>query len=195
MEFVKLICGDLNSKKTGGGFQFRSPGFPENRITSYNVCYTKLLRQKPEISKGIDWSLVWFWVLLCFLGIISIFGATYREGDPVLQSLIGFHTDYSKQFYFFVVSAVVGFFILFTDSKFFSATANLWYVAGIVLMILVFPLGTSVKGTESIIRIGGSFQFQPAEFSKICVCLALAKFLSRPETDFSATRSQSYNFV
>ncbi len=148
------------------------------------------MQQKPEISKGIDWSLVWFWVLLCFLGIISIFGATYREGDPVLQSLIGFHTDYSKQFYFFVVSAVVGFFILFTDSKFFSATANLWYVAGIVLMILVFPLGTSVKGTESIIRIGGSFQFQPAEFSKICVCLALAKFLSRPETDFSATRSQ-----
>jgi rod shape determining protein RodA len=49
-----------------------------------------------------------------------------------------------------------------------------------------------VKGTESIIRLGGSggFQFQPAEFCKICVALALAKYLSRPDTDFSKTRSQ-----
>ena len=55
--------------------------------------------------------------------------------------------------------------------------------------MLVFPFHSKVKGTESIIRLGG-FQFQPAEFCKICVALALAKYLSRPETDFSKTRSQ-----
>lgn len=148
------------------------------------------MNQKPEISKGIDWSLAWLWLLLCLLGIISIFGATYHEGDPILQSLVAFKTDYSKQFYFFVVSAFIGFFILFTDSKFFPATANLWYALGILLLILVFPLGTEVKGTKSIIRIGSSFQFQPAEFGKICVSLALAKFLSRPETDFRKTKAQ-----
>jgi len=48
---------------------------------------------------------------------------------------------------------------------------------------------TSIKGTESIIRLGG-FQFQPAEFCKICVSLALAKYLSRPDTNFTKTRSQ-----
>ena len=80
-------------------------------------------------------------------------------------------------------------FILLTDSKFFPATANLWYAAGIFLLLLVFPLGAKVKGTESIIKIGSSFQFQPAEFCKICVCLALAKYLSRPETDFRRTKS------
>ena len=58
-----------------------------------------------------------------------------------------------------------------------------------VLLLLVFPFHTKVKGTESIIRMGG-FQFQPAEFCKICVALALAKYLSRPETDFSKTQSQ-----
>ena len=36
----------------------------------------------------------------------------------------------------------------------------------------------------------GAFNFQPAEFCKIFVALALAKYLSRPETDFSKTRSQ-----
>jgi rod shape determining protein RodA len=83
----------------------------------------------------------------------------------------------------------IGIFILLTDSKFFPATANLWYAVGIVLLLLVFPFHSNVKGTESIIRFGG-FQFQPAEFCKVCVCLALAKYLSRVDTDFTKTRSQ-----
>lgn len=146
-------------------------------------------QKNPVISKGIDWSLVWLWILLSLVGIVAIFGATYYEGDSIIQTLLGFKTDYSKQFYFFIVSGFIGMFILLTDSKFFAATANIWYAFGILLLILVFPFGSNVRGTESIIRIGG-FQFQPAEFCKICVCLALAKYLSRSDTDFSKTKSQ-----
>jgi rod shape determining protein RodA len=146
-------------------------------------------QKNPAISKGIDWSLVWIYLLLVGIGITAVFGATYKEDDPILQSFLNFNTDYSKQLYFFIVGLVIGLFILLTDSKFFSATANIWYAAGIVMLLLVFPFHSNVKGTESIIRFGG-FNFQPAEFCKICVCLALAKYLSRPETDFSKTRSQ-----
>ncbi len=145
-------------------------------------------QHSPAISKGIDWSVVWIYFLLVAIGIMAIFGATYVEGDPVLQSFLGFKTDYSKQLYFFIVALAIGLLILLTDSKFFPATANIWYVAGLVLLLLVFPFHSKVKGTESIIRLGG-FQFQPAEFCKICVALALAKYLSRPDTDFSKTRS------
>lgn len=146
-------------------------------------------QRNPAISKGIDWSLVWIYLILVTIGITAVFGATYKEGDAIFQSFIGFKTDYSKQLYFFGVALLLGLFILLTDSKFFSATANIWYAGGILLLLLVFPFHSSVKGTESIIRIGG-FQFQPAEFCKISVALALAKYLSRPETDFTQTRSQ-----
>ena len=129
------------------------------------------------------------YLLLVAIGIMAIFGATYVEGDPLLQGFLGFKTDYSKQFYFFIVGLGIGLLILLTDSKFFPATSNIWYVAGLVLLLLVFPFHSNVKGTESIVRFGG-FNFQPAEFCKICVALALAKYLSRPETDFSRTRSQ-----
>lgn len=141
------------------------------------------------ISKGIDWSLVWIYLALVLIGLSAIFAATYTEGDPVLQSFIAFKTDYSKQFYFLGIALIVGFFILLTDSKFFPATANIWYVIGILLLILVFPFHSRIKGTESIIRIG-AFNFQPAEFCKIFVALALAKYLSRPETNFNLPRSQ-----
>jgi rod shape determining protein RodA len=141
------------------------------------------------MSKGKDWSLIWLYLLLVSVGIMAIFAATYREGDPFLSSFLGFKTDYSKQFFYFLIAGFIGIFILITDSKFFTATANLWYVLGILLMLLVFPFHSNVKGTQSIIRFGG-FQFQPAEFCKVCVCLALAKYLSLPDQDFSKTRSQ-----
>src|SRR6185436_17659334 len=147
-------------------------------------------QRNPAISKGVDSSLVWIFFLLAAIGITAIFAATYKEGDPIIQSFLRFRTDYSKQFYFFVVSAVIGFFILLTDSKFFSATANIWYLFGIILLLLVFPFHSRFKGTESIIRIGSSFQFQPAEFCKITVALSLAKYLSRAETNFTNLRSQ-----
>ncbi|OYW19289.1 MAG: cell cycle protein, partial [Sphingobacteriales bacterium 12-47-4] len=146
-------------------------------------------QRNPAISKGTDWALVWLWFFLSLIGILAIFAATYREGNPIVSSFLGFKTDYSRQFYFFLAAGMIALVIMLIDSKFFTATANLWYAMGILLMLSVFAIGTSVKGTESIIRLG-SFQFQPAEFCKITVALALAKYLSRVETDFSKTRAQ-----
>jgi rod shape determining protein RodA len=146
-------------------------------------------RNSPGISKGVDYSIVGLYLLLVSIGILAVYAVTYKEGDPIISTFFSFKTDYSKQFYFFLLSGVIAIFILLTDSKFFPATANVWYAIGIVLLLLVFPFHSNVKGTESIIRFGG-FQFQPAEFCKVCVCLALAKYLSTVNLDFSKTRSQ-----
>ena len=146
-------------------------------------------KSRGTISKGVDPVLIWLYLLLVGIGLTSIFAVTYNVNDPVISSFLGFKTDYSKQFYFFLLGAIIAVFILLTDSKFFPATANLWYIVGFVLLLLVFPFHSKVKGTESIIRLGG-FQFQPAEFMKICVALALAKYLSLPNMDFGKRKSQ-----
>ena len=156
-------------------------------LTQYQL--PDMNQRNTEISKGVDYLLIVLYLVLLAIGLTAIFAVTYKEGDPVLQSFLGYKTDYSRQFYYGCVAMVLGLFILLTDSKFFPATANLLYAAGIMLLLLVFPLHSSVKGTESIIRIGG-FQFQPAEFCKITVALALAKYLSLPEMDFSKPKSQ-----
>jgi len=149
-----------------------------------------MTRNNPGISKGVDWSLIGLYLLLVAIGIMAIFATTYNEERDanVISSFFSFKTDYSKQFYFFLIAGILGIFILLTDSKFFPATANLWYAVGIFMMLLVFPLHSRIKGTESIIRLG-AFNFQPADFCKLCVCLALAKYLSLPDLDFSKTRS------
>jgi len=148
------------------------------------------MTQRTTITKGIDRSLIWLWFILCTIGVMSIFAATYREGENVLQGFISLKTDYSRQSLFFIIGGIIGIFILLTDSKFFTATANLWYAFGIVLLLLVFPFHTNIKGTKSIIRFGSAFQIQPVDMCKIFVNLALAKYLSRIETDFARPRSQ-----
>ncbi|HVK97868.1 MAG TPA: rod shape-determining protein RodA [Flavisolibacter sp.] len=145
-------------------------------------------RNSTGISPGVDWSLIWLYLLLVFIGITAIFAVTYVENDPIIYSFFSFKTDYSRQLYFFLIAGVISIFILLTDSKFFPATANLWYIVGIILLILVFPFHSRVKGTESIIRFG-AIQFQPADFCKVFVALALAKYLSLPDLNFRNTRS------
>jgi len=147
-------------------------------------------QRNPSISKGVDWSLVWIWFILCAVGVTSIFAASWHEGDNVLQGFISLRTDYSRQLLFMVIAGIAGTFILLTDSKFFTATANLGYAFGIFLLLLVFPFHSRVKGTESIIRFGSAFQLQPADLCKLFVNLALAKYLSRVETNFTRPRSQ-----
>lgn len=57
-------------------------------------------------------------------------------------------------------------------------------------MLLVFPFHSNIKGTSSIIKLGSAVQIQPADICKIFVNLALAKYLSRVDTNFSRPRSQ-----
>ena len=147
-------------------------------------------QRNPTISKGVDWSLVWIWFTLCAIGVISIFSASYHNGDNIVQGFISLKTEYSRQLLFLVISGILGTFILLTDSKFFTATANLGYAFGIFLLLLVFPFHSRVKGTESIIKFGSAFQLQPADLCKLFVNLALAKYLSRVETNFTRPRSQ-----
>lgn len=146
-------------------------------------------RNEQIISKGINWTVIFLYLVLVSIGLLAIFSVEYRPGDDLLRSFTGLKTNYSKQLLYLVICLVLGIFILITDSKFFTATANLLYAFGIVLMLATFVLGKNVNGSRSWIPLG-FMNLQPAETCKIFVSLALAKYLSRLETDFSQLRSQ-----
>ncbi|MBI2730733.1 MAG: rod shape-determining protein RodA [Sphingobacteriales bacterium] len=146
------------------------------------------------ISKGIDTTVMWLYFALVAIGWVAIFSVEYRSGDNALQKIMSFNTNYAKQLFFIGLSIVIGIFVLLTDSKFFTTTANLAYAFGIVALLLVFPFHSHIKGTNSIIKIG-VFNFQPAEICKLFVALALAKYLSRLETNFNKTNSHLIAFA
>ncbi len=148
------------------------------------------MNRNPQISKGIDWLVVWIYLAIATVGLLAIFSVEFRNGDNWTQGLLGFKKEYSKQFYFLLASIIVGGVILLTDSKLFTAMSNLSYAFGIVLILATFVIGKEVGGSKSWIKVGSLMNIQPVEVCKIFTSLALAKFLSQPETDFSKTRQQ-----
>src|SRR4051812_8028167 len=143
-----------------------------------------------SISKGVDWLMIWLYAILVSIGILCIFMVEYNPDKFSVSSFFTFETNYSKQLLFTGICVLVAIFILLSDSKLYTAFSNLFYVFGIALMLLTFVIGKDINGSKSWIPLGGGFNLQPAELCKIFTALALAKYLSRLDTDFSKTRSQ-----
>ncbi len=145
--------------------------------------------KNPSISKGIDWVMVWLYASLVLIGLLCIFSVEYRSTDNVIQSFLGFKKNYSKQLFYFGACIMLAFFILLLDSKLFTATANLTYLIGILLILATFVVGKEIKGSKSWIPLG-FMNLQPVELCKIFTSLALAKYLSMQETDFKKPKAQ-----
>lgn len=133
--------------------------------------------------------MVWLYAIIVIFGIICIYSVEYKSTDNFVQTLIGFKKNYSKQLFFFGACAILAVFILLTDSKFFTATANISYLVGMLLVLATFVIGKEIKGSKSWIPLG-FMNLQPVELCKIFTALALSKYLSMPETDFKKPKSQ-----
>ncbi|HEV8082077.1 MAG TPA: rod shape-determining protein RodA [Chitinophagaceae bacterium] len=147
------------------------------------------MRSENVITKGVDWVLIWMYILFISLGVLCIFSVEYHNNEDIFKNIIGLKKNYSKQLLFIGISAVIAIFILLTDSKFFTATSNIGYVFGIILMMATFVFGKNINGSKSWIPLG-FFNLQPVETCKIFAALALSKYLSRMETNFEKPRSQ-----
>lgn len=148
-----------------------------------------MYQQKKIGSSEKDWVIIGLYSIIAIIGLVCIFSVEYRSNDEVIKGFFGFKKNYSKQFFYLLSCIVIATFILLTDSKFFTATPNLFYLIGILLMIATFAIGKTVNGSKSWIPLG-FMNLQPVETCKIFTSLALAKYLSQPDMDFSKTKSQ-----
>jgi len=123
---------------------------------------------------NVDWITVFIYLALCTIGWFNIHSAVYDEKYP---SVLGFHTDYSKQFFFILVSVTFAIIILLLDSRFFSALAPVFYGVTVILLLLVLVIGRNVGGNQAWISVG-PVRLQPSEFAKYATCLLLARYLS-----------------
>lgn len=147
------------------------------------------MREQVVISKGVDWIMIWFYFIFVSIGLLCIFSVEYNANDNILQNIVGLKKNYSRQLLFIGLGCITAVLILLTDSKFFTATANIGYAFGILLILATFVLGKDISGSKSWIPLG-FFNLQPVEMFKIFAALALAKYLSRTETNFQNKQSQ-----
>lgn len=83
---------------------------------------------------------------------------------------------WTKQIFGMGISLVAFFIVAFTDYRRLIDSALIFYIVGLVLLLLVLtPLGVQVNGQKAWLRIFG-LQFQPSEVAKIPTVLMLAKY-------------------
>jgi len=146
---------------------------------------------KKNLLLRIDWLTLLLYLILVGIGITAVYSSEYSSLN---QEFWDFSRSHTKQLTWLGISLFVGLLILLTDSKFFYSVSYLVYVLGIILLLLTFVLGGSVKGSNSFIQIGG-FSFQPGEIVKVSTTLALARFIATPELDYSLWKNRIISMV
>lgn len=114
----------------------------------------------------IDWGMIFFTISASFLGILTIYGGS--EHGEVLAK---------KQMLWVGIGILLMIGFAFINYQTLGSYAAIIYGAGILLLIITLLFGTEVKGAKSWLRIKG-MGFQPAEFMKLGMIIALGKYLS-----------------
>lgn len=118
---------------------------------------------------NFDWALFLTASVLAVIGVINLYSAT-SVSRAALSDI------YIQQVYWLVLGGILGAVVAVIDYRHYERLGYLLYGVGIVLLLLVFILGKDIRGSSRWITIG-SFSFQPSEFMKLFMIIALAKYL------------------
>jgi rod shape determining protein RodA len=118
---------------------------------------------------SFDWTLFLVVSLIAVGGVMNLYSAT-SVARAALSDI------YIQQVYWLVLGGIMAAAVAVIDYRHYERLGYVLYAVGIVLLLLVFILGKDIRGSSRWINIG-SFGFQPSEFMKLFLIIALAKYL------------------
>lgn len=125
-------------------------------------------------SPGIDTALLAAVMAIITFGLVNLYSATSVYADDAQRVQLA--DIYVSQIYWIVVGTLLAILVASIDYRSFERLAIVAYFGGLVALALVFVLARNIRGASRWIAIG-SFNFQPSEFMKIVLILALARYL------------------
>jgi rod shape determining protein RodA len=150
-----------------------------------------LRQEKNNIFAGIDWILVFLYIVLVGFGWLNIFAASKTEEN---HEILDFSTKYGKQILWISLSIPLIITILFFNSKFYEKFASILYLISIFSLLLLFPFGKEINGARSWFNFG-AMSLQPSEYVKAFTALAVAKLLSDRQYNFKLVKNQIKAFI
>ena len=125
----------------------------------------------PRRLRSFDFVLLAAALLLCLTGSLLVWSATRTRLE-----LAGANpqTYLAKHLLNTALGAVLLFCAARVDSRILRLIAPVLYLAGILGLLAVFVIGSTINGAHAWIVIGGGFEIQPAEFAKLGLITALA---------------------
>ena len=121
----------------------------------------------------IDWPLFIVTAIIAVLGVVNLYSATSVYFGTARS---GLSEIYINQVYWLAIGGVAGAAVAAIDYRYIERFGYVIYTVGVFMLILVIVLGQGRRGAVRWIEFG-SFSFQPSEFMKLCLIIALAKYL------------------
>ncbi len=119
--------------------------------------------------KNFDWFIIVITLLLFAIGIAIIYSTTYGMAGGGKEAI--------QQGIFGGVGLLIFFGVAFFDYRSFRGTSGVLYFITLLLLAVVFFTGVTTMGATRWITIAG-FKFQPSEFAKLFMIIAMAKYFS-----------------
>jgi rod shape determining protein RodA len=124
-----------------------------------------------RLRDQFDWPLFLVVSMVATVGVVNLYSATSAH--------VGARSElYIQQIYWLALGAATAVIVASIDYKVYERYAYAAYTGSIASLVLVFLLGTSIRGTHRWIKLG-SFLFQPSEFVKLSLMLAVARYIHR----------------
>lgn len=131
-----------------------------------------------RLLKNFDWGILLIALILTFIGVMTIYSSTRPVLDTEQQ------TYYIRQLYW-MCFGLIGFFIIVSiDYRWFIKFAYLFFIIGIILLIIVLVAGRKGMGAQRWIPLG-FLSFQPSEVFKLFFILAISRYLSGMEQNIT----------
>jgi len=124
-------------------------------------------------KKGFDkitWGILIATFVLCSMGIVALYSASYSAEGPFFQRVVG------RQLIWIIVGIISAIIVSMFRSKLIYNYSYFLYGAGIVLILLPYFFPAS-EGAKRWITVG-VFQYQPSEIMKILSVIAIAKYFT-----------------
>ncbi len=118
---------------------------------------------------NLPWGLVSLIFAIALFGVITVYSATYTSKGP--------SPLYYKQLIWVAIGLCVMIFSIIPDYHTVGRYAYILYAISLMMLVLVMVMGRSGMGAQRWLAIG-PFAFQPSEFAKLTVTLALARYFA-----------------
>lgn len=135
--------------------------------------------------RQLDWVLAGATLILCILGVLLVWGATYVRPHSSPNAYL------KKDSLNVALGLALGIGAAKLDYRSLRAYAPFVYGASLLgLLAVLSPLGATINGAKSWIALGGGFTVQPAEFAKVALVVGLAMFLGEKRDTSDQPRHQ-----
>ncbi len=124
--------------------------------------------------RDFDWVLLVFVLVICALGVMEIYSATYTT------KFAGVHV---KQVYWVLGGLAMMFLMSLIDYHALLDNVHWFYIASIVSLVAVLIFGKKYLGARRWIQLPGGQHFQPSEWVKLILIVAIAKYFADSKSE------------